>query len=254
MAPPSPPPPPDRWAWAPLSTRRLVLATAGCWAAGLLVLVAATRTSGDRPGTAAAAAALGAALLVVPLLPLPSRRRRHDAARDVTSAVRDGRAATVFRYGRAELLLLDVLGALLVVPVLLLLGAGVVGAAAGAVAVAVLGALRGRLRGRPRGEVVLDAEGLTLRGWLLSRHLAWDEVRLVTRLEVRGSTTIAVTAVPRARRRSAGFTIVAPWVAADPALLLWTLRHHAHLPADRGELGSDAALHRIRSGAVVPTD
>jgi hypothetical protein len=243
------PSPADRWAWGRPGTLRLLAAQLVCAATGLVLLLGAARTSGDRP--AAGLAALGAALLVLPLLPLPGRRRHHDAGRDVTSVVRDGRAGTRFPYGRAELALLDVLGALLVVPALLLLGAGVAVAVVGAVVLAAVNAVRGRVRGRPRGEVVLDADGVTLRGWVLRRHLGWDDVALVRAVPVRGSTAVVVVAEPHAGRW-ASFSVPAPWVAADPVLLLWTLRHHAHLPADRHELGSEAALHRIRSGAVVP--
>ncbi len=39
-------------------------------------------------------------------------------------------------------------------------------------------------------------------------------------------------------------------LSVDPALAFWTLRHYFTHQAARAELGTDAAVERMRSGAV----
>jgi hypothetical protein len=123
---------------------------------------------------------------------------------------------------------------------------------------------------RARSRVVLSRRGLHHRRVTFEHFLPWDAVYGVSTEQAGGDPLIVVKAQHVAgmsvhRFRPVGseeelrvlpFMLVrARWLAVDPALLYHAMRYYFLHPEHRAELGTDAALDRIRRGAVVaPAD
>ncbi|GIF15606.1 hypothetical protein [Actinoplanes teichomyceticus] len=127
----------------------------------------------------------------------------------------------------------------------LLLGAALTGAA-----------LYVLLRHAP-GRLTLTPDGIEHHGVRDRRFVPWQAVREIRPGEQARIPVIAVPAEPagptRARqspfRASRALAIQTPWLAADPALVLQTLRWYHANPAHRFELSYQIAVDRVRQRA-----
>lgn len=118
----------------------------------------------------------------------------------------------------------------------------------------------GRLR---RGKLVLSQQGIHQRGWAFSSFLPWQSFAGVKAAD-NGGPEVLVIAYSNAawdRRQIVRFWKIdqlppVPMIevhcaslAVDPNLVYWLLKFYVENPGARGELGTDAAIRRARSGA-----
>lgn len=133
---------------------------------------------------------------------------------------------------------------------------GVVTAAAGLFVVAV--ALLARRR---RFGLYLTPHDVALRTWLRTARLGWDEVNQVYASHnpedswfARGGEgpqiEIHAPRVVQPTMQGGGITVTAGQLTAAPALAFWVVEHYFRHPEHRHELGTDAAIERIRRGPV----
>lgn len=131
---------------------------------------------------------------------------------------------------------------------------GVLTAVAGLFVVAV--ALLARRR---RFGLYLTPHDVALRTWLRTARLGWDEVSRVYASHipedswfVRGGAgpqiEIRAPRVVQPTMPGGGITITAGQLTAAPALAYWVVEHYFHHPEHRYELGTDAAIERLRRG------
>jgi hypothetical protein len=122
--------------------------------------------------------------------------------------------------------------------------------------------VRERLR---RGAVVVTSGGVWHRSWAFDSYLPWEQAVSVSAGEMDGQLiTLAAfgNARPQITRRSRlwrqpeyklapNTAIRGMYLAVDPGLAFHTLRFYHQNPAARTELGTEAAVRRVRSGDVV---
>lgn len=129
----------------------------------------------------------------------------------------------------------------------------------------VVDGLRGRAR---RGELSLSANEIRYRAVGYDASMDWAAVRGVSvgpgdgqRIVVMGFADQPPRLAGRswlsrpskravAEAREAMIVIRGAGLAVDPALAFWTVRHYFTHPAHRTELGTEAAVRRVRSGEV----
>lgn len=115
------------------------------------------------------------------------------------------------------------------------------------------------------GAVILTPSGIFHRSWAFDSYLAWDQAVSVWPGQLDGQCiTVAARsdAAPRFQRRSRLWkqpeyrrapetAIRGMYLAIDPALAYHTVRFYHADPVARSELGTDAAVDRVRSAAVT---
>jgi hypothetical protein len=126
------------------------------------------------------------------------------------------------------------------------------------------------LRGRAvRGALLVSAQGIRYRTLAYDLELGWDAVERVSVVggngqrivimaynnqppSVRGRSWLSKpTKVVREQAAEATVLIRAGALSVNPALTFHTLRYYHQHPAARAELGTDAAVQRVRAAAVV---
>jgi hypothetical protein len=126
------------------------------------------------------------------------------------------------------------------------------------------------LRGRAvRGELLVSAQGIRYRTLAYDVELGWDAVERVSVVggdgqrivimaynnqppSVRGRSWLSKpTKAVREQAAEATVLIRAGSLSVNPALTFHTLRYYHQHPAARAELGTDAAVQRVRAAAVV---
>nr|WP_221379115.1 hypothetical protein [Actinoplanes polyasparticus] len=184
-----------------------------------------------------------------------------------TSGVRQGAEGLIFRYGALPTYLI---GAFLALTTVALAGMAVVSAAQASasgvvicvvltvLAILMLVFLVVFLRLAP-GQVVIGPDGFHHRGLTFTHFVPWEAVNDVAALWAHSPVVFVRTIGSSATvtrnylgRDTAGPQALSPfdtisgrWLAADPALLLRALAYYIVHPADRPELSTPAALHRI---------
>jgi hypothetical protein len=127
------------------------------------------------------------------------------------------------------------------------------------------------LRGKAvRGELLVSAQGIRYRALAYDVELGWDSVERVSVVGGDGQRIVILAynnMTPSVQGRSwlskpgkavleqaAEATVVVRGAALSisPALAFHTLRYYQQNPAARVELGTDAAVQRVRSAAVLP--
>lgn len=115
------------------------------------------------------------------------------------------------------------------------------------------------------GAVILTPSGVYHRSWAFDSYLPWDQAVSVSAGQPGGQwITLAAygNAHPRIQRRSLLWkqpeyklaphtAIQGMYLAIDPGLAFHSLRFYHTNPAARAELGTDAAVRRVRNGAVL---
>jgi hypothetical protein len=118
--------------------------------------------------------------------------------------------------------------------------------------------LRGRLA---RGALLLGQDAVVARGWGADTALTWVDVTTVAAgdpsnqtisVSGRAPTRIARSLLWRSRRTPTAANVVGALLTVDPALAYHALRFYLANPAARAELGTDAAVRRVRAGNVHP--
>ncbi|PKV93970.1 hypothetical protein ATK30_4833 [Amycolatopsis echigonensis] len=125
--------------------------------------------------------------------------------------------------------------------------------------------LRGKLR---RGVLALTPRGVYHCSWSFSTYADWDTIMYVGAADANGpiielATTDSGERWYRRRTRlrrqpelafNPHIGIQARLLSADPALVYQTLRFYQRNPQARTELGTEAAVQRVRTRAVVVAD
>lgn len=115
-----------------------------------------------------------------------------------------------------------------------------------------------------RGHVVLTQQGVWHRSWAFESYQPWDDTASVSPGDMEGQliTLARVTnSQPHIVRRSRLWkqpeyklaphtAIKGMYLAVNPALALNALRFYHENPAARAELGTEAGVRRVRTGAV----
>jgi hypothetical protein len=192
---------------------------------------------------------------------------RGGARRNDTTGVRQEPDGLVFRYASAPIYLLTAFLGMTVVALIVLsivsaaradTGGYAIAAVTGVLAILLIVFLAVMLRLAP-GQVVVGPDGVHHRGLTFTHFVPWSAVTDVAALWAHGPVIFIRTigspetvtrnylgrSTPGPQALSPFDTIIGRWLAADPALLLRTLAHYIVHPADRQELGSEAALRRI---------
>jgi hypothetical protein len=115
---------------------------------------------------------------------------------------------------------------------------------------------------RAPGRLILTPDGLWHRGLTFTGYSPWEAAALVDAATVGGAPAVMVHVDPSERNRSRSFlpawlgireqellpfvVVRDQWLATDPALVYRTVRHYHLNPGDRVELGTEAAVERVR--------
>jgi hypothetical protein len=200
---------------------------------------------------------------------LRRRQLRRRGGMPRTGRAEDGHAGIAFRYsgwGYFWYFGLFVTGAAGLVPFGLLgLGQGVAGsliAVAALLAALFLVLVVVIVLVRAPGRLILTPDGLWHHGLTFTGYAPWEAAALVDAATVGGAPAVMVHVDPSERNRSRSFlparlgireqellpfvVVREQWIAADPALVYRTVRHYHLNPGDRPELGTEAAVERVR--------
>lgn len=126
------------------------------------------------------------------------------------------------------------------------------------------------LRGKAlRGELLMSAQGIRYRSLAYDAWMEWPALQRVSivggdslRIVLMGYANMAPTVLGRswlmrpskavlAQAAEATIAIRGVSLSVDPALAFHTLRYYHANPEARAELGTDAAVRRVRAGAVL---
>ncbi|MGH3979219.1 MAG: hypothetical protein ACRDRZ_09500 [Pseudonocardiaceae bacterium] len=115
--------------------------------------------------------------------------------------------------------------------------------------------IRGRLG---RGSLALMPDGVYHRGWMTRSFVGWDEVLSVRAYEVLHGPIIRIGSVgndhssvaPTSSGPVREIEVRGRLLSVDPALTYHALRYYHEHPEARAELAGDAAVRRLRSGAL----
>jgi hypothetical protein len=152
------------------------------------------------------------------------------------------------------------------------IGALLSGAAMLLIALALAALVVEGLRGTAvRGELLISAQGIRYRALAYDASMEWAALERVSivggdslRIVLIGSANVAASVHGRswlmrpskavhAQAAEATVAIRGVLLSVDPALAFHTLRYYHANPAARVELGTDAAVRRVRAGAVLTT-
>ena len=224
-------------------------------------------------GYAIAVAVIGALILSIGV---ESRLRlRHDGAEPVTTAEENGRIGLVVPYSRRlHVLITAMMSAIALLLMMVAVDAADSGGfylwAALALVFASFPVLLLR-RKYALGHLHVSPDGVLHRGWTFRSFLPWSGIDMVHPMQTDGPD-ILVTArdgTPWEREQltrlwradkpaelpgdhgqpKPAIHIPGKYLAADPALVLAALVFYGNRPEARAELGTDAALHRVRAAA-----
>jgi hypothetical protein len=188
--------------------------------------------------------------------------------RDDTTGVREESQGLVFRYASAPTYLLIALVVMTLAAMIAQTVASatrtdvkgyVIAVVGGVLEILLIMFLVVMVRLAP-GRVVVGPDGIRHRGLTFEHVVPWSAVAGVTARWRQGPVIVIRTTAAPGKARMFGppalppvVIISGPWLAGDPALLLRTLAHYTAHPANRPELGTEAALRRIVARRPPPS-
>lgn len=267
---------PDSWRREPDPRYRR-----SAWAVGTflvvvpLVFAAILLGRGDITGTRYMIAVAGIGALILAIGVESRLRLRHDGARPIATTQEDGRHGLKVPYSRRlHLLIAAMMSAIALVFLMAALDSAGNGGAYvwGALTVVFTSFPLLLLRGKyALGYLHITPDGILHRGWTFRAFLPWSGVDMFHPMQTDGPDILItaqhgtpwereqLTRLWRAdkpaelssdgRDPTPAIQIPGKYLAADPALVLAVLVFYGTHPESRSELGTEAALHRVRSAA-----